>query len=572
MDCFSDPLVERVVVMASGQFGKTEDVLNVAGCYMENDPAPILIVRPTEDEAKAFTKDRFAAMVRDTPSLHGLILEPRVKGSDNTLFHKKFIGGHVTITWSGSQAGVASRPIRICLCDEIDLYEVDAVSKAIKRTARFWNRKIGLFSTPTYSDTSTIEGEFNASDRRYPHVPCPLCGEFQKLDWEHVQWTGGDPDTAVYICAHCSRAWTDHQRARALRDAIWKAEGVFKGVAGFSGWEIHYPGSKLSKMVDEFLKAKHRRDMGDPDPLMNWTNLTLGKSWSLRGKTVPAEPLMERRENYSPSALPYRILYLTAGVDVQDNRIEAEIVGWRREKRNDIEESWGCEYISIYGDPAKAEIWAELDEILKREWTTEDGRQLRLGAVCIDSGGHHTEEVYRFCNNKVGRHIYAIKGMDGARKIWTPRATKSKRYKGSLLWLVGVETAKARIYNHLRVETHGPGYCHFPLDYSSQYFKDLVSEEIRTKYFHGKAALYFFLPPGKRNEPLDIRGYALAALESRSIPWEILTRSAPTEPPAPKDEGPEDDGPKTPRTPARLPPPRVSPTGGNLRPVRYRIR
>ena len=144
IDCFSNPLVETTVVKASGQFGKTEDILNVAGYHIENDPAPILIVRPTEDEAKAFSKDRLAAMLRDTPSLQDLVLEPRVKGSDNTLFHKKFHGGHVTITWSESQAGVASRPIRICLCDEIDLYTVDAVSKAIKRTVRFWNRKIGL--------------------------------------------------------------------------------------------------------------------------------------------------------------------------------------------------------------------------------------------------------------------------------------------------------------------------------------------------------------------------------------------------------------------------------------------
>ena len=131
--------------MASGQFGKTEDILNVIGYHVQNDPAPILVVRPTEDEAKAFSKDRLAAMLRDTQSLRGLVLEPRIKGSDNTLFHKKYVGGHVTITWSESQAGVASRPIRIVLCDEIDLYTVDAVSKAVKRTARFWNRKIGLF-------------------------------------------------------------------------------------------------------------------------------------------------------------------------------------------------------------------------------------------------------------------------------------------------------------------------------------------------------------------------------------------------------------------------------------------
>jgi len=568
MDCFSDPLIETVVVKSHGQFTKTEIILNVCGSHIENDPAPILIVRPTEEEAKAFSKDRLAAMLRDTPSLQGLVLEPRVKGSDNTLFHKKFHGGHVTITWSESQAGLASRPIRICLCDEIDLYTVDAVTKAVKRTSRFWNRKIGLFSTPTYADTSAIDSKFQASDRRFPHVPCPLCGMFQKLDWEHVQWQTGRPETAVYVCAHCTRAWTDHQRGVALQDAVWRAEGEFRGVAGFSAWEIHVPFSPLAKMATEFLDAKHRSDMGDPDPLMNWTNLTLGATWSLKGKSVAAEPLMERRENYSVSALPYRILYLTAGVDVQDNRLEIEIVGWRREKRDDIEESWGVERIYLYGDPAKKEIWDELDEIRKREWTTEDGRQLRIGAACVDSGGHHTEEVYRFCKNKSSRHIYAIKGIDGARPIWTPRAGSSRKYKGNLVWTVGVETAKARIYNQLRVETPGPGFAHFPEEYDAEFFKQLTSEEIRTKFFHGKAALYFFLPKGRRNEALDCRAYALAALNSGSVPWEALLRAAPTEPPPKPDGGPG--------APPGLPPPAAKPPaaapGGQPRRVRFKFR
>lgn len=572
MDCFSDPLCERVTVMASGQFGKTEDILNVSGCHIEDDPCPILIVRPTKDEATAFSKDRFAAMLRDTPSLQGLVLQPRVKGSDNTLFHKKFYGGHVTITWAGSPAGVASRPIRIVLCDEIDLYSVDAVSKAIKRSARFWNRKIGLFSTPTYEDTSAIEAEYKAGDRRRPEVPCLHCGAFQRLEWGQVEFGHAPPDSAVYVCAHCSRAWSDRERAEALRSAVWKAEGEFRGHASFSAWEIHVPYSRITTMVEEFLKAKRRADLGDPDPLMNWTNLTLGKSWTLKGKTVAAEPLLERRENYSPGALPYRILYLTAGIDVQDNRIEIEIVGWRREKRADIEESWGVEDIALYGDPAKGEIWRELDEILAREWVTEDGRRLRLGAVAIDSGGHHTGEVYRFCDKKVARHVYAIKGIDGARPIWPRRAGRSKKYQGSLVWMVGVETAKARIYNQLRVEAAGPGYAHFPLDYSEKYFKELTSEEIRVKYFHGKAALYFYLPAGRRNEALDRRAYALAALDARPVPWEILARSAPTAPPPapPTDGGGAPSAPPAPSAApasARLPP---SPSLGGRR-VRFKF-
>jgi len=174
---------------------------------------------------------------------------------------------------------------------------------------------------------------------------------------------------------------------------------------------------------------------------------------------------------------------------------------------------------------------------LRREYTTEDGRKLRISAACIDSGGHHTEEVYRFCNKKLGRHIYAIKGHDGARPIWYQYAGRSRKYKGSLVWTVGVDTAKARIYGQLRVGLSGPGYAHFPLSYDEEFFKQLTSEQVMTRYHHGRPVLFFRLPAGRRNEGLDRRAYALAALFSRNVPWEILVRSAPTEPPPATPEG-----------------------------------
>lgn len=565
LDEFSNPLTETVVVMSSGQFGKTEDILNVAGYHMEFDPCPMLIIRPTEDEAKSFVKDRLQPMVRDTPSLQSLILETRTKGSDNTLFHKKFPGGHVTTVWAGSPAGVASRPIRIMLADEIDLYPVDAVSKGRKRTARFWNRRIGLFSTPTYEGLSTIESEFNSSDKRYPHVPCLFCGTFQKLVWEQIEWQQGRTDTAIYVCGKCSRAWTDRQRGQALKEAVWRPEKDFRGKAGFAAWEIHVPSASLGKMAEEFINATEKARYGDNEPLQNWTNLTYGKSWALRGKTVEPDPLYARRENYTANALPYRILYLTAGVDVQDNRLELEIIGWRREKRNDVEESWGVEYIALYGDPAQKQIWDDLDECLKREWITEDGRRLRLGAVCIDSGGHHAEQVYRFCNSKIGRHIYSVKGQGGSRPIWPRLAGKSKKYKGSLVWGVGVDTTKARIYGHLRVNEAGQGYCHFPLSYDEAYFRGLTAEQLMTRHFHGQPVLYFFLPAGKRNEPLDVRCYAMAALFSRPVSWEVLARNAPSEPP-----------PEQPGDPSTPPASQASPAGAKKtaargRSIRFRV-
>jgi phage terminase large subunit GpA-like protein len=195
---------------------------------------------------------------------------------------------------------------------------------------------------------------------------------------------------------------------------------------------------------------------------------------------------------------------------------------------------------------------------LKKYYTSEDGRHLRIAAAAVDSGGHHTQSVYRFCDRRIGRHIYAIKGSAGARPIWPKRAGKSKKHAGSLIWLVGVDTAKDAIYARLRIITAGPGYCHFPADYDEAFFRQLTAEQVRTRYIKGHPVREWHKPPGVRNEALDVRVYALAALYSRSVPWEILARSAPSEPPlAPEGSAPvgaQFIAPKEPKPPTSGPP------------------
>ena len=331
------------------------------------------------------------------------------------------------------------------------------------------------------------------------------------------------------------------------------AEKPFNGVAGFTLNGIYNIWRPLGVMAKHFLDANKKKKQGNLQPLRDWENDELGQSWEDEAERTVPEPLYERRENYSASAIPWRVLYLTAGIDVQDDRLEIEIVGWRATKRDEPEESWGIDDIVLYYDKTPdgsarqhGSIWAtggELDELLKREYRTEDGRMLRISAVCIDSGGHHTDDVYKFCNRKLGRHIYAIKGADGSRPIWPHRAGKSKKYKGSLVWIVGVDTAKDLVYSSLRVAEPGPGYAHFPVAYDLDYFQQLASEQVKTKYKNGRPVRYWFKPAGIRNEALDRRVYALAALRSRSVPWEIIIRNAPSEPPP---ETPDNVAPNSP--------------------------
>jgi phage terminase large subunit GpA-like protein len=433
----TNPDVETEVVQSSSQVGKTELCLNATGFFVHQDPAPILLIEPTLDIAEAYSKDRLAPMVRDTPVLFELIKESRSRDSGNTILHKSFPGGHITLAGSNSPSGLASRPIRILICDEIDRYAASAgaegnpVSLASKRTTTFWNRKKLFVSSPTIKGLSAIEASFLASDRRHYHVPCWACYKKQKLDWSQVRFENRDPRTALYVCAHCGAGWNDAQRWKAIMDGEWIPEAKFKGIAGFHLWEAYNPWVKLSEIVANFLAAHEKAEQGDHEAMKAFVNTTLGQTWEEKAETIAPDPLMNRRENYAADALPYRVLYLTAGVDVQDDRIEIEIVGWRAERRNEPEESWGVEVIILHGDPAKPEIWNDLDEITLREWTTEDGRRLRLGAIGIDTGGHHADAVYKFCTPRRGRRIYAIKGMAGIRPSGRRNPAGARNTKGT---------------------------------------------------------------------------------------------------------------------------------------------
>lgn len=263
MNAFSDPTIETVVVMSSAQVGKTEILNNVIGYHVAQDPSPMLVVQPTLDMAQTWSKDRLAPMLRDTPVLSGLVKDPRARDSGNTTLHKVFPGGHITSCGANSPASLASRPVRIVLCDEVDRYplsagsEGDPVSLARKRATTFWNRKIGLFSTPTVKGVSRIEQAWEESDKRRFHVACPDCETYQPLIWAQVSWT--EPHDARYTCSHCGSLWDDGQRVRSIRKGKWIASGETKKVAGFHLSGLYSPWTPLADAVEDFLQAKNNQ-------------------------------------------------------------------------------------------------------------------------------------------------------------------------------------------------------------------------------------------------------------------------------------------------------------------------
>lgn len=537
MDAFSDPTVETVVWVSSSQTAKTEVKNNAVGYHIDQDPAPILCVEYSVEMAETWSKDRLAPMLRDTPCLRDRVKDPRTRDSGNTLRHKVFKGGHITVVGANAAAGLASRPIRVLLLDEVDRYpasagtEGDPVTLAIKRTANFWNRKIGMFSSPGREETSRIWRAYQASDRNRRWVPCPHCGEFQTLDWAGVKWVNRQesedgqhhPETARYLCRHCGSLWSDTERWAALGKGEWRPEAPFRGTRGFWTNALYSTFVKLEKLLvgeDGWLQATEDNKRGDPHRLMVFTNTVLAECWTEKQGEAPDWGWVAgRREEYA-AEVPAGALVLVAGVDIQDNRWELEVVGY-----GPGEESWGIEYKVGYGDPTRAAYWDDLDRALQAVYHHESGSQMHIAAAAVDSGGHHTQAVYDFCGKLAHRRVFAVKGVPGAGHP-TLSATKRKgAHTGSTvdLFNIGVDGAKGLVYSRLRVTEPGPGYCHFPPQYTESYFEGLTAERLQTKKTKGIPQKVWVLPSGRRNEPLDIRVYAAAALKLLSPNWASLT-------------------------------------------------
>lgn len=511
MDAFSEIGIEMVVVMSSSQIGKTEVVLNVVGYFIDQDPAPILVVQPNEKPmGHAFSKDRLAPMLRDSPALQGLVAPVKSRDSGNTILHKSFRGGHLTIVGANSPAGLASRPVRVALFDEVDRYghsagtEGDPVTLGMRRTATFWNRKTGLFSTPGVRGFSRIEEAFEEGDQRRYHVPCPHCGQRQILVWRGLKWESNRPETAAYVCGAgegggCGALIAEEDKGRMLADGEWIAEHPGRRIASFHLNALYSPWARWDELVREFLEAK-----GNPERLKAFVNTMLGETWEEQGDQVEAHALRHRAEEYA-AEVPAGVGLLTAAVDVQGDRLEWKVKGW-----GVGEESWLIDWGQFWGDPGRPEVWANVMELLGRRFQHERGAILQIWSMMIDSGGHHTEEVYRFVKPLQGRRVHALKGLAGEGRPLVGRPSKANRH-GVKLMPVGVDSAKDTIFSRLRITEPGPGYVHLPSWVDDEYLEQLTAEKIVTRYHRGRPRREY-QKTRTRNEALDLEVYCLAAL------------------------------------------------------------
>jgi phage terminase large subunit GpA-like protein len=527
MDAVTDPSVTRITVMKSARVGYTKLLDHTVGYYLSQDPSPILLVQPRVEDAEDYSKTEIAPMLRDTPVLAAIQPDLKAKSSDQTILKKLFLNGSsLSMVGANSPGGFRRITARIILFDEVDGYprggagsEGDQIALGTKRSETFWNRLVILGSTPTIKGTSRIEKSWLESDQRRYHVPCPHCTVMQPLEWggrdtpHGIKWKQADdgthlPETAFYVCRANGCVIEEIDKPGMISAGEWIAGAPFKGHAGFHIWAGYslFVNAAWPHLVTEWLRVQ-----SDPLARQTFINLVLGEPYEDRGDHALSEQrLLTRREAWA-AEVPDGVAVLTAGVDVQDDRIEIEVVGWGRD-----EESWSPAHEVVEGDPELASTWDRVDEFLMRRWHRADGNAFVVEAACIDSGGHHTQKAYEFCKARIGRRIWAIKGESargGARSPVWPTKRPSARNKASFRpVIIGVNAAKDVIRDRLHVVEPGPGYMHYPVDRDVNFFAQLVSERSVVKQENGQRFRVWELPPGRANEALDMRVYAYAAL------------------------------------------------------------
>lgn len=557
MDALGDSKTETIVFFKSAQIGATEALINSLLYVMANDPGPSMFIMPTLELAGAVSKDRLAPAFRDCDVLRDQLGSVKGRDADNSILRKGIGGAILTLCGANSPASLASRPVRFLLADEIDRFpssagsEGDPLALAIKRTTSFRRRKILLASTPTTKGASRIEDWWEISDKRLYHTPCLLCGVFFVIEWAHVRWEPGNASTAFIECPACKGHIEDTHRPAMMAAGEWRATAPFSGVRGYRVWEIVSPWRRLHEIVNSFLIAKT-----SVETLKTWVNTCRGELWEEPGEKIESASLMLRRETYA-SEVPAGAQVLTAGIDTQDDRLEALIVGW-----GPGEESWVISRETLPGDPARPEVWKDLDELLARTWVRQGGGVSRVQCALIDAAGHRTQSVYSAVIPRQIRRLYASFGRAGGERGQLVSPAKALKAAGGSVFrrIVDVDQAKALIYSRLKVAEPGAEHVHFPRSVGEVFFSELTAEQLVTRRNKYGVPEKTWVQVKERNESLDCFVLSLAALRivapnpqrfaAFAAKLMASIAGAPAPAPAPQGQTP------TPQ-PARPPAPRV---------------
>lgn len=564
---------EMIVVKKSARVGFTK-ILNLAiGYYIEHKPSSILMVQPTIEDAEGYSKEEINPFIRDVEVLNALVSDAKAKDGTNTILHKLFPGGVLSIIGANSPRGFRRISRSRIFLDEVSGYPKSAgpegspVKLAIKRSEYYADRTIVAGSTPTIEGECEITRMFEETDQNYFFVPCPHCGEFQYLKFKNLKWPDGAPHLAYFEC-EANKCQIEH---KDKFDMIEKgefrptAESKNPRVIGVHIWAAYSysPNATWGRIAEEFLEAKR----GGAESIKTFVNTVTGEAYAeAYAEKTNVRDYQGRVENFGINTMPENILLLTAGVDVQDNRVAVEIVGW-----GEGDESWVLSYQEIFGNPAQEHIWKQLDNVLLTPVTHPKYGPIRIQAVAVDTGGHHTHEVYAYCRDRKSLGFIAIKGASQRNKPAIGKPTNQDinlrgktLKKGVQLYSIGTDTIKNAVYSRMKILEAGAKYVHFSFELTDDFFQGLVSERKVTRFSRGKLITEWKKNNSHaRNESWDCLVYNFAAKEHfltkfpKNAPYsamkKILDSKIPKTPTKIESEQKQVPEPKTVKQPARRP-------------------
>jgi phage terminase large subunit GpA-like protein len=521
---------QRVVFMKAAQVGATEAGNNWIGFAIHQAPGPMLAVQPTVELAKRNSRQRIDPLIDESPDLRERVKPARSRDAGNTMLSKEFAGGILIMTGANSAVGLRSTPARYIFLDEVDAYpasadeEGDPVTLAEARSLTFAHRrKVFLVSTPTIRGLSRIEREYEASDQRRYFVPCPHCGYAQWLKFDRLRWQKGRPETTEYHCEGCEAPIAEHHKTAMLEGGEWRATATAADPTTV-GYHLSALYSPIGWLSWERIVRSWEAAQGSDEAIKAFRNTILGETWVETGEAPDWQRLYDRRERWKSGTVPAGGLFLTAGADVQKDRIEVDVWAWGRGL-----ESWLVDHVVIEGGPGDPACWRQLTDLLGKTWAHASGTHMTIARLAIDTG-YETSAVYGWARAVGFAQVAPVKGLEGFNRAspvtgptFVDATIGGKRLRrGARLWTVATSTFKAETYRFLRQDrstaeeiTAGAsfpaGTMHLPSWVDSEWLKQLTAEQlVAVKTRRGFTKLEW-QKLRERNEALDCRVYARAA-------------------------------------------------------------
>ena len=502
----------EVKVMKGTQIGGSSIADNIALCYLDMYPCPILYVCPSETLAKGTSQRRITPAIRGIKTLREKILGGKSKDDIGEMFTKRIPGGGLTFGWSNSTSSFRSFSARVVILDDVDGFgtfgEGNVIALGKKRADGFPNDGIiYINSTPTNTGASNIEKEYEESDQREYFMRCPECTEMIAFRWEGFIFNHDNYKLKGEVtlgCEKCGAVIYERQKREMMSEengAKWIPQNPGHQHKGYLIPSFYSPWVSWRKIASEFLEAVQFLKTGDEGYMRVWQNTRNARPFLKKLDGVDIVDRNKRVESYG-AEVPNRVKILTAGVDTQDDRFEILVLGWSNTNSGEL---YVIDYKVIMGDPQFVSSQKKLDAYLSKSFTRADGGQMRIQATGVDTGGHRGKAIDEYVKYRLPDRIFGIKGSS---QRFAPVINKTMMQLTTRnLVMIGTVKIKDNFYGKLAITEAGVNFVHFPdIPIINKRFFDMLTAEKRDE-----KGLYVQIR--KRNEAIDCMVYAIAMID-----------------------------------------------------------